>query len=185
MTADAQSAPPRRPDVALAPLLPAHAADTYRWVCDPETSRHLGLRRTPSLEATADWIAAAAADPTVHAFAITAGGRHVGNVVLDQLDSYLGSARLSIYIGAEARGGGVGGAATGLALAQAFTTLGLHKVWLNVHSRNAPAVAAYAAAGFAVEGVLRDEFLLDGKRLPALRMAVLRPDWERSGARRG
>jgi RimJ/RimL family protein N-acetyltransferase len=176
-----QARPPeQRRDVELGPLLAEHAPATLRWVCDPEVSRNLGIRRTRSLAATVDWINASATDPAVHAFAIMVGGRHVGNVVLDQIDSQLGVARLSIYIGeADARGGGVGRATISLVLAEAFGRLALHKVWLIVHPGNGAAVSVYAAAGFAVEGVLRDEFLLDGERVPVLRMAVLRGEWDR------
>ena len=176
--------PEQRRDVELGPLLAEHAPATLRWVSDPEVSRNLGLRRAPSLAATVDWINASATDPAIHAFAIMVGGRHVGNVVLDQIDLQLGVARLSIYIGeGDARSGGVGRAATSLVLAEAFGRLALHKVWLIVHPGNAAAVRVYAAAGFVIEGVLRDEFLLDGERVPVLRMAVLRGEWDQRPGR--
>ena len=35
-------------------------------------------------------------------------------------------------------------------------------MWLTVHAHNAAAIAAYVAAGFAMEGILRDEFVLHG-----------------------
>jgi diamine N-acetyltransferase len=56
--------------------------------------------------------------------------------------------------------------------------MGLHKVWLTVHSRNAPAIGAYVRLGFMLEGILRDEFWLAGQRLPALYMGLLREDFE-------
>ena len=49
----------------------------------------------------------------------------------------------------------------------------LHKVWLTVHAGNAAAIAVYERCGFQTEGVLRDEFLLDGERVDALRMGVI------------
>jgi RimJ/RimL family protein N-acetyltransferase len=104
-------------------------------------------------------------------------GVHVGNVVLDRIDTHLATCRLSIYVGAsEARGKGVGRAAVERAVEHAFGMLGLNKVWLTVHVHNAPAIAAYVAAGFAVEGILRDEFVLRGKRCAAFTMSVLKQE---------
>ena len=71
---------------------------------------------------------------------------------------------------------GVGRAAVARAVEHAFGALGLNKVWLTVHMHNAAAIAAYVAAGFAVEGILRDEFVLRGKRCAAFYMSILAQD---------
>lgn len=171
---DARRASSRRGDVTLGELGDRHAAATFLWVSDREVARNLGLRRTPTLAGTAEWIAALRGREDARAFAILVDGAHVGNLVLDQIDRYLGTTRLSIYIGPRAaRGGGVGRTAIGLVLREAFGAMGLHKVWLTVHPDNAAAIRAYSAIGFQLEGVLRDEFILDGVRVPALRMGIL------------
>lgn len=170
-----------RPDVSLAPLRIEHAAATFGWVSDPEVARNLGLRREPSMAATEAWITATDGSSDRRAFAIRLDATHVGNVVLDQIDSYLRAARLSIYIGEKrARGAGVGRSAVLLALAEAFGPMGLNKVWLTVHARNVGAAGLYAKVGFALEGVLRDEFVLDGELAPALRMGIVRAEFERA-----
>ena len=161
-------------DVDLEPLSAEHAEDTLRWLEDPDVALGLGLRREPTVAGTRAFIERARADGACHPFAIVAGGSHVGNVVLDLLDEHLGTARLSIYVGeASARGGGVAQRAVGLAADHARDVLGLHKLWLTVHVGNAPALAAYARAGFVAEGVLRDEFLLGEKRTDVVRMGLL------------
>lgn len=158
----------------LVPLAGLHAEATMRWVSDPEIAAALGLAREPSRERTVEFIEGAESDESIDASAILANGRHVGNVVLDQIDSRLGTARLSIYIGERAaRGRGCGRAAIRLALERAFGDLGLHKVWLVVHERNSAAIASYEACGFREEGRLRGEFVLGEERLDALRMGVL------------
>ena len=164
--------------VTLSPLKPEHAEATYRWVCDAEVADNLGLRHAPSLELTRAWIKQAVMDPHKRAFAIRSDGIHVGNIVLDQIDRYLGTCRLSIYVGEAGRGQGVGRQAVALAAEQAFDELGLNKVWLIVHAHNARAVKAYLAAGFVIEGVLRDEFILRGQRVNALRMGLLASDFQ-------
>jgi RimJ/RimL family protein N-acetyltransferase len=162
------------PIVRLVALSIEHAPATAGWMDDPLIARGIGLRREPSLESTRDWIRRAHADPTIHPFAIFVGDDHVGNVVLDKLDRYLGTARLSIYVGtAEARGVGVAQQAIALARAHADEALDLHKLWLTVHTANAAAIAAYARCGFVEEGILRDEFLIDGVRTDILRMGLI------------
>jgi RimJ/RimL family protein N-acetyltransferase len=176
----AGSRPDLRPDVRLAGVGPEHANAMYRWMCDPEVSLNLGLRHEPSPERTLAWIRAAASDPSTRPFAILVDGRHVGNVVLDRIDEHLASARLSVYIGeASARGGGVGTTAIALALREGFGPMGLNKIWLTVHSRNFAAISVYSRLGFALEGILRDEFVLDHRRVPALYMGLLRSEFER------
>lgn len=162
-------------NVALTPLGHVHVEAMFRWTSDPEVRDNLGLRTVASREGTEAWVARALADESVRAFAIELDGNHVGNVVLDRIDRHLGTARLHIYVGeAAARGHGVGARATGLAADFAFDELGLHKVWLTVHERNARAIAAYTKVGFRVEGTLRDEFLLNGGRVAAIYMGLLR-----------
>jgi RimJ/RimL family protein N-acetyltransferase len=100
-------------------------------------------------------------------------------VILDQVNRRIDSARLSIYIGdTAARGCGAG--ATGMyhAMAEAFRRHGLHRIWLTVHAENTAAIRTYVKVGFQVEGVLRDEFLLNGRRLNALYMGLLRDEFE-------
>ena len=160
--------------VRITPLRPMHAARTYRWVREPEVRDNLGLRREPSLEYTASWIRNAAESSEVRAFAILLDEDHVGNVILDRIETHICSARLSIYVGDEkARGKGAATTAIHLALSEAFEKMGLHKVWLTVHTENTRAIRVYENAGFRREGVLRDEFRLQGKRLALVYMGIL------------
>ena len=169
--------------VSLAPLSADHAEAMYRWVCDPLVRENLGIRREPSLERTHAWIAQALQDDSVCAFAILNNGVHVGNVILDRIDRYLSTARLSVYVGEEnMRGSGLGRTGIYLALREAFDTLKLHKVWLTVHSRNTAAIHAYQRLGFQIEGVLRDEFILHDERIAALYMGVLEEDFRQLNA---
>jgi RimJ/RimL family protein N-acetyltransferase len=160
--------------VELVPLDLEHADRMADWMQDREVVRGLGVRGDRDLRSTLAWIENAHADPTCHPFAILAGGVHVGSVVLDMVDEYLATARLSIYVGdASRRGGGVGRRAVELAIERATAELGLHKLWLTVHVGNAAAIAVYEHCGFQAEGVLRDEFILDGERTDLCRMGLI------------
>jgi RimJ/RimL family protein N-acetyltransferase len=166
--------------VQLAPLTLDHAAAMARWMDDPVVSRNLGLRSAPSFEKTCAWIERAQTDATVYARAALLDQVHVGNVVLDQIDAYLGSARLSIYIGeAAARHAGVGRTALYRLLREGFERLSLHKIWLTVHCEHQPAITLYTRLGFTLEGVHRDEFRLDGRRVNLWYMGMLHDDFKR------
>jgi len=165
--------------VSIGSLLPEYAPNMFRWMSDPVVRDNLGLRSEPSLERTAQWIENAINDPSICPFAILLEGKHAGNVVIDNINHYLGTGRLSIYVGEQAtRGSGVGLTGMYLAIKQTFSDLDLHKIWLTVHARNFPAISTYTKLGFALEGILRDEFLLKQERLAALYMGLLRPDFE-------
>lgn len=167
-------------DVALVPLDVGHAEAMFTWMCDSVVAKNLGLRSEPSLEKSRAFVDRALSDDAICARAIVVDGKYVGNVVLDQIDHYAQKSRLHIYVGEPAaRGKGVGKRALELILSIAFQELRLNKVWLTVHTQNASAIAAYRAVGFQSEGVHREEFLLDGKRVDELYMGCLAADFER------
>ena len=167
-----------REEVWLAPLKLEHASDMLRWMNDPEVHGNIGLRGKPSLETTIEWIRRSSNDESVRASAVMLATRHVGNVVLDRIDSYLKSARLSVFIGEIAeRGLGVGTTAVYLKLAEGFNQLALHKIWLVVRCGNRNAVASYTRLGFQTEGVLRDEFWYKGAREAVYYMGLLRDEF--------
>ena len=175
-----------REDVQLAPLKVEQAGDILRWMNGPEVYHNVGVRREPSFEATIEWIRKSSNDESISASAVMLGGRHVGNVVLDRIDHYLLSARLSVYIGETAeRRSGVGTTAVFLKLAEGFDQLALHKVWLVVRCGNSDAVACYARLGFQTEGVLRDEFWHNGLRESVYYMGLLRDEFARYRVPRG
>ncbi|MFG2309604.1 GNAT family N-acetyltransferase [Streptomyces sp. NPDC048566] len=68
---------------------------------------------------------------------------------------------LGLAVAEEARGAGVGRALLRAVVAEARRQ-GARRVTLRVLGHNVPARALYASEGFAVEGVLPGEFLLDG-----------------------
>jgi RimJ/RimL family protein N-acetyltransferase len=164
--------------VELREIEPVHAERMLRWMLNPEVAENVGLRSQPTLDRTREWIAKAQASEDMHAWAIVHAGEHVGNVVLDRIDTHLQSARLSIYLGEpSARGHGVASAALRLALDHGFSGLGLHRIWLTVHERHTRAALLYTRLGFRLEGILRDDFLLRGERINAVLMSILRSEF--------
>ena len=162
-------------NLELRPVEQAHAENMLRWMLDPEVAENVGLRATPTLERTREWIGKGDTD----ACAIIHDGHHVGNVVLDQFDMHLRTARISIYIGEpSARGRGIASAALEMAIARAIERHRLYRIWLTVHERNARAIALYAKVGFRHEGVLPGDFLLRGERVNAILMGMLSSEFK-------
>jgi RimJ/RimL family protein N-acetyltransferase len=170
---------PMSPDVTLTPITLAHAPKMFEWMLDPEVRENLGVKRDPSLAATTEWIAKSLNDPSVRAYAILLSGNHVGNVILDRIDPFTSSARMSIYIGeGSVRGKGVGRAGLYKVLCIGFHELNLNKIWLTVHCQNCQAINSYLSLGFVVEGVLRDEFILRGNRISVFYMGLLKKEFD-------
>ena len=102
----------------------------------------------------------------------------IGRIDLFDIDHSNGSAGFGITIGDPALWGrGFGTDAVNALVDLAFGQLRLERVWLGSDARNLRAHAAYAKAGFTVEGRLRHAFFQDGDWLDDVRMALLREEW--------
>lgn len=73
---------------------------------------------------------------------------------------------------------GIGTECTKLMVSYGFEKLNLNRVWLGVNSENIGAVRAYEKAGFVHEGVLRQEQYRNLRYYDAIRMSVLRSEYE-------
>jgi len=93
-------------------------------------------------------------------------GRVAGYAIVAPPTPFPASAHVQMLRGLavdpDCQGRGVGRALVDAAVAEAAAR-GAVKIWLRVLATNDVALRLYAAAGFETEGVLRDEFLLDGR----------------------
>jgi diamine N-acetyltransferase len=76
------------------------------------------------------------------------------------------------------QGRGLGRAALGALVEEAFGPLDLHKLWLIVRRDNVGSQAMYMRAGFHFEGVLRDEYQVADRFFDMVRMGLLRREHE-------
>lgn len=103
----------------------------------------------------------------------------VGVISLDNIDFLNRKADLSIIIGEKKfLGKGVGTEAVTLLLGHAFGKLSLHKIGLGVLSKHTAAIHSYEKAGFVIEGILKDEILLDGQYHDVTKMRILAEDFK-------
>ena len=92
----------------------------------------------------------------------------VGEVVLNEWDQNDNGCNYRVLIGPRGRGRGLGTEATQLVLGYAFTTLGLHRVSLEVFAFNARALRVYQKAGFRLHGE---------RRADIVSMTILAGEW--------
>ena len=104
-------------------------------------------------------------------------GRPVGVVAYLEHDREQGRAELRKLIGEpDLRGQGLGTEAARLWVAYGRQGLGLRKVFLYTLAANRRNVHLNERLGFRVEGVLRDEVVIDGRPADLLRMGLIVPE---------
>ena len=155
----------------------AEQAEVYRdWVNDEELATLLGRATPVTRDQHQAWYQGLSGSQTSVVFAVREleSGQYLGNVWLHGIHWINRNAELRILLGDPlAQGKGHGSRACRLLVRFAFEKLGLHKVFLYVSARNPRAQRAFEKAGFTQEGVLKEEFFLDGRFVDVFRMAVL------------
>ena len=93
-----------------------------------------------------------------------ATGKPLGSVYIRDIDREHNKAEYGIFIGEDdARGRGIGTAAAKLMLRYCFEEEGLHRVYLRAFADSLQAIRSYEKAGFAREGLLRDDVRIGGE----------------------
>lgn len=102
----------------------------------------------------------------------------VGTVGLHEIDLANRNARVGALIfRAQDRGKGYGTAALDGIHRIAFRILGLHKLYVRLLVTNDAARAKYAKRGYREEGILREEYRLDGAFHDMVVMGLLEREW--------
>ena len=109
-------------------------------------------------------------------FIVDADGDSSGLVELVEINTVHRSAEFQIIIAPASQGRGLAVQATRLALDYGFSVLNLHKIYLIVDRENEKAVHVYAKAGFRQEGVLKEEFFMNGQYRDVIRMGIFQRD---------
>lgn len=147
--------------VTLSPLERRHLGRTRAWANDPGLMRLLGRERPVSEAEHEEWferVVRGRDDCAYFAVEAGAGGAHVGNVWLWEIDRRHRRAELRVVIGEPAHTGrGEGTEAISLLCDFAFGRLGLHRVYAYVLAFNPRARRSFEKAGFALEGTLRED----------------------------
>lgn len=164
--------------IELRPLTATDVTGRYvGWLNDPGTNRYMGVGRVVStLESVRDYVAAfeGRADRYLFAIAVRDTGEHIGNITLQDIDAVDLRGEIGLLVGEpEWRGRGVGSEAIAMVVSHAFDDLGLHKLTAGYVAGNDGSARAFAKNGFVVEGVLREQFALDGEFADVYRLGLL------------
>lgn len=141
-----------------------------RWTRD-EFGRYFLMSRTRSGTASLEGMVD---DPASLVGIVTLpDGTPIGATAFLNIDVDQRLAELRKLIGEPSmRGRGYAKAASRLWVGYGFHGLRLHKIYLNTLNTNVRNIQLNEDLGFRVEGILRDELLVDGKYYDVLRMAI-------------
>ena len=167
----------------LRPFEPADIGEAYlRWLNDPEVTRYLGVGREPvTLESVRRYVERFRDSSTDLLFAIIdrQTNRHIGNVTLNHIHPVHRTADTGLMIGDKAFWGkGYASEAWVLLIDFAFTQLGLHKIIAGAVAGNQGSLSALRRLGFREEGVLREDFCLDGQYQDTIRLGLLQHEFK-------
>ncbi|MGH8131440.1 MAG: GNAT family N-acetyltransferase [Steroidobacteraceae bacterium] len=172
----APSFPWRTERMELFLLEPVHVTTAYvGWLRDPKVNRFLESRFVPhDLASTAAFVAKMHADANALMLGIRSVvlDRHVGNIKLGPIDRNHGLGEIGLMIGDRgAWGRGIASDAISIVCAIAGRQLGLRKLTAGCYASNVGSARAFAKAGFQVEALRRDHFMLNGRSEDLLLMA--------------
>jgi [ribosomal protein S5]-alanine N-acetyltransferase len=171
-------------------LRPAEMRDVPAWarafVEDPELGPAWGIEEDPGEAELRERVESSVVGPREGKWAeLVIADRSsdelLGDVILHSFDWRHERAEVGFWLTPGARGRGAATEGVRLAVAWAFDELGLHRVEMITlpalpHVDRVLALAR--RLGFREEGVLRERNFERGRRLDAIMLAVLRPDWE-------
>ena len=171
------------PAVRLVPLAMEHLPLVMTWVNDREVMQYFANRQTHiSQEEEAGYLKTLTASRNDRAWSVfDAAGEpsertYVGQCSVNNIYWPARNGRLFVVVRREAQGKGYGPAAVRALLDVAWgKELDLHKLWLIVRRDNRAAQAMYLRLGFDFEGVLKDEYCVNGQYYDMVRMSILRP----------
>ena len=144
------------------------------WVNDHEVvGRFISFTRHFSREDELAYVKKVSTSENDRVFSLMEQGNYVGQLGLHEIDWRRHSARLALFIVKKYWGRGYAQQAMQCAVAYAFGTLQLHKLWLMVWEENEKGKPIYEKCGFKPEGVLRDEYFHNGCYHNIVRMSLL------------
>ena len=158
-----------------------------RWINDPEITENLLLVYPMSQVEEARWYENMLQQPpSNHVMVIDIqtekqpdSWQAIGNCGFINFDWRNRSAEIGIMIGEKQFWDqGYGTDATLVLLKHGFETLNLHRIWLQVYSKNKRGIRAYEKAGFVHEGIYRQAHYQHGRYYDVHLMSVLRNEWQ-------
>lgn len=114
-------------------------------------------------------------DQSERRFIIENNLNNIGLVELVEINHIHRHAEFQIIIAPSYQGLGFASKAAKLAMEYAFSVLNLHKLYLLVDHENKKAIHIYTKLGFIQEGILQQEFFVNGQYRDVVRMCTFQP----------
>lgn len=158
------------------------AGNMFQWANDPEVTYYMFMGHKPNtkeaLEEEYERIIRSEKD-VVLAIIDKKTDAHIGNAGLYDIKWIYRSAEYRVVIGEKKFWNkGYGTEAGNLVLDYGFNKLNLNKIWLGVNADHKSAIKSYQRSGFVKEGILRQEIYRNGRYYDAVRMSILRKEFD-------
>jgi [ribosomal protein S5]-alanine N-acetyltransferase len=158
----------------------------YSWLNDPEIYQYLETRFIPrSLENIAEFVKRMDGKENEPFFAICLreNDLHIGNIKLGPINWRHRSADISLLIGdKECWGKGFASEAVQVITDYGFRILNLNKVKAGCYDNNIGSAKAFEKNGYVREGLLREQFISQGKKIDMIILGMTATDyWGRKG----
>ena len=149
------------------------------WMNDPRVYRFMHFVPPITLENTQKWYKNNIEDSRrFDGTFVDDDGELLAFVGLTNIDWSVRKAEFYIFVNPEIRGRGVGTEAARLLLRYGFEELRLHKIFLLADASNVAARKTYEKVGFKLEGIHREENIVDTKYEDRLYYGILAKDFE-------
>ncbi|MGA2323103.1 MAG: GNAT family protein [Sedimentisphaerales bacterium] len=171
--------------IVLRPLNKTDIESRVRWFNDPDVRKTLIISERFELDKTIRWFEQIQQDDSrVELMIETPQKSPVGVIGLAGIDSTHQTAEIYIVIGQkEFWGKGVMLEAERLLIDWAFNSLGLEKIWAEARPENIASVITMKKIGFQIEGTLRCDKIVDGRRINVLRLGLLKNEFKNTAGR--
>jgi len=152
--------------------------DYYKWMNDPEVNKYLENRFFPqSVENIKNYVEKMSRknDEIFFAICLKNDNEHIGNIKIGPINWIHRRAEVSLVIGNKSCWGkGYATKAISLITRYAFDILNLHKLTAGCYKDNIASYKAFSNVGFVEEGLLKDEYFLNGKFIESVRFGLIK-----------
>ena len=172
------------PDVAVVRLVPArpmHAEAWFRWRQEP-ISRRFNPILPATVESLAERLSRSSHDLTnqranEHRWIVDLRGVPIGTVALVSTSWTMGYSEIGYMLSESHQGRGLGTVAVSQFVAKIFRESSLDRLFATISVENAASIRLVTRLGFTREGLLREHFLIEGRRVDELVYGILRREW--------
>jgi RimJ/RimL family protein N-acetyltransferase len=170
--------------INLRGITPDDLPDMVRWINDSEVTHFLFMGDRPAqLQLLREQWEKDMRNPNEVSFAVTdkKTGGMIGWCGLYVINWISRTAEYRVFIGEKSHWNkGLGTEIARLLIRYGFEKLNLNKVWLGVNAEHLGGFKSYEKAGFVKEGVLRQEIFRNNRYYDAVRMSILRKEYEKT-----